>query len=305
MKLLSSNPVLFSICCLVWGSTWIALTYQVNEVHVMLSVGLRFAMAAVLIGVWCLFAKISLRLPFKEHGLIAFSGVLLYTLDYSFLYAAQQHMISALLAVLSSSVIYFNVVLRRVIMGKAIRLEVVIGASLGLLGIVLIFLPEFEAFSMQEGIALGVFLAAVSFFCAACGNVVSEKILAGKVGVLQLNFWAMSYGVIVTTCVAFASGAEVVIPTQSSYYFSLLYLAVFGSVIAFGAYMRLLKQIGADRSAYVVLVYPIVALLISTFFEGYEWSFIAVVGAVIVLLGNAIAMGKLNGYGKRLLQPTV
>jgi drug/metabolite transporter (DMT)-like permease len=294
MKLLSSNTALFSVCCLVWGTTWLAITFQVNELHVMFSVGLRFALAAIVIGIWCLFATVSLHLPLKEHGLIAVAGVLLYTLDYSFLYAAQQHMISALLAVLSSTVIYFNVILRRLFMAKPVRTEVVIGATIGMLGILLIFLPEFEAFSRQENIAFGLLLAMTSFFCAACGNVVSEKILSGKVQVLQMNFWAMTYGMIVTTIIAFGSGAEFIVPTKPSYYYSLLYLAIFGSVIAFGAYMLLLKQIGADRSAYVVLVYPIVALLISTLFEAYIWTTSAIFGAFIVLIGNAIAMGKLN-----------
>ncbi len=294
MSLLSSNTVLFSICTLVWGSTWIAITFQVGDMPVMLSVALRFAIAAAIIGIWCWIKKVSLVLPLKEHKWIALAGVFIYTLDYSFLYAAQQYMISALLAVLSSSVIYFNVILRRLIMGKEMRLEVIIGATVGLLGILMIFLPEFAAFSLQQNITWGLLLAAASFFSAAMGNVISEKILAGKVRVLQMNFWAMTYGVIVTTSFAFLSGADINFPTATSYYISLMYLAVFGSVIAFGAYMKLLSQIGADKSAYVVLVYPVVALLISTLFENYQWTIIAMIGVVVVLLGNAIAMGKLN-----------
>ena len=79
----------------------------------------------------------------------------------------------------------------------------------------------------------------------------------------------------------------------------MLYLALFGSVFAFGAYMKLLKQMGADKAAYVVLVYPMVALVISTFFEGYQWSLLSVIGVVIVLIGNAIAMGKIPGFMRR------
>ncbi|MFT6271005.1 MAG: drug/metabolite transporter (DMT)-like permease [Alphaproteobacteria bacterium] len=104
----------------------------------------------------------------------------------------------------------------------------------------------------------------------------------------------MTYGVSITTTIAFLSGATISIPSEPSYYLSLLYLSVLGSVIAFGAYMRLLKQIGSDRSAYVVLMCPIIALIISTFFEAYEWTGMAVIGVLIVLAGNAIAMGKLN-----------
>ena len=260
----------------------------------MLSVAMRFALAALIIACWCLLKGITLRVPFVQHKWFLAAGVFLYTLDYSFLYAAQQHMISALLAVLSSSVIYFNVVLRRLVMGVPMRLEVVVGATIGLIGIILIFLPEFATFSVQQGIVIGLMFATGSFLSAACGNVVSEKILSGPTRVLQMNFWAMTYGVIVTSSIALLSGATFTWPSDSSYYFSLLYLSVFGSVIAFGAYMRLLKQIGSDKAAYVVLVYPIVALLISTVFEGYKWTIAAVIGAVVVLVGNAIAMGKLN-----------
>ena len=278
----------------MWGSTWIAITYQLGETHVMVSVALRFAIAAFIIGCICAYRNISLRIDIAQHKWFFLAGVFLYTLDYSFLYAAQEHMISALLAVLSSSVIYFNVVLRRVVLGIPMRIEVVLGATIGLLGIIMIFLPEFEAFSLQQGIVVGLMFATVSFLSAACGNITCERILSGGVRVLQLNFWSMTYGVIVTSVVALLSGASFSLPSTVSYYASMLYLSVFGSVIAFGAYMRLVKQIGSDKSAYVVLVYPIVALVISTFFEGYRWTTIAVLGVIIVLIGNAVAMGKLN-----------
>lgn len=294
MPILSSNVFLFAVCACVWGSTWIAINYQIHDMHIMLSVALRFGLAAAIMGIFCLVKGISLKLPLKQHKLIALAGVFLYTMDYSFLYAAQQHMISALLAVLSSTVIYFNVILRRVIMGKAMRTEVILGATVGLVGIVMIFLPEFEAFSTQQGIVVGLMFATGSFLSAALGNVVSEKVLSGEIRVLQMNFWAMTYGVIVTVTIAIISGAKLIWPSESSYYISLLYLVVFGSIIAFGAYMRLLKQIGADKAAYVVLVYPVVALAISTVFEGYTWSLLSLFGVVFVLFGNAIAMGKLN-----------
>lgn len=260
----------------------------------MVSVAVRFAIAAVIIGIWCWLNKISLVLPRRQHKWVALAGLFLYTLDYSFLYAAQHHMISALLAVLSSSVIYFNVILRRIVMKKPIRMEVVCGATVGLIGIVLIFLPEFAKLNLHQSIVVGLMFASGSFFCAAMGNVLSEKILDGPTSVLQLNFWGMSYGVVFTSIVSLLSGASFVLPSNANYYYALIYLAVFGSVLAFGAYMKLLTQIGADKSAYVVLVYPVVALIISTFFEGYQWTIAAIVGVLSVLVGNAIAMGKLN-----------
>ena len=211
-----------------------------------------------------------------------------------FLYAAQQHMISALLAVLSSAVIYFNVVLRRIVLRKPIRIEVIIGATIGLIGIVLIFTPEFTTISNKQGMILGLLFATGSFLSASIGNVLSEKILESKIGVLQMNFWAMTYGVLITSSLIVLQGDSVKIPANMDYYFALLYLALFGSVFAFAAYMKLVQQVGSDKAAYVVLVYPIVALLISSLIENYKWTLYAIIGVIIVLIGNAIAMGKLN-----------
>lgn len=262
-----------------------------------MSVILRFAIAAFLLALWCKIKGISLYVQRTHHKYLALAGIFFYCLDYSFLYAAEKHMISALLAVLSGSVIYFNVVLRRILLGKSIRVEVVVGATLGLFGIILIFAPEFEQLSLHEGITIGLLFATASFLSASIGNVLSERILDTNTEVIPMNFWTMSYGVACTTAVAIVSGTQFVLPTNASYYYSLMYLAIFGSVIAFGAYMKLIKQIGSDKAAYVVLVYPLVALTISTFFEGYMWSQYSILGVCFVIIGNAVAMGK----AKRLL----
>ena len=287
-----SNPMLFAITCLIWGSTWIAINFQISELDPAVSVAFRFTIAAAILGAWCLLRRLPLALPVNIHKQLVLVGLLFYTLDYSFLYAAQHHIISALLALLSSSIIYINVVLRRIMLGKPMRFEVVVGATFGLLGIFLIFIPEFENMNMNEGLVLGLLFAAASFLSAGIGNVVSEKILDAGTPVIQMNFWAMSYSLIFTYGFALVSGAQFSLPTEPNFYYALVYLAVFGSVLAFGAYMKLLQQIGSDKAAYVVLIYPIVALAISTLFEGYEWTALSAIGVVIVLFGNAVAMGK-------------
>jgi drug/metabolite transporter (DMT)-like permease len=226
-------------------------------------------------------------------------GFFLYCLNYTLLYMAQAHIISALLALMSSSIIYFNVVLRRWWLKQPIRLEVVVGATLGLAGIVCMFVPEFSKVSMDAALAAGVSIAFVSFLSASIGNVISERILTSGTPVIQMNFYAMSYAMVMLYITAWVTNETLVVPTAPEFYISLLYLALFGSVLAFGSYMKLLKQIGADKAAYVVLVYPIVALVISTFFEGYTWSWLSVLGVVVVLVGNAIAMGKVPMFMRR------
>ena len=288
------NALLFVTCTLIWGSTWIAINYQINTVAPVVAVAYRFTLAALALGLYCLITRRSLRLPARVHKGAFFVGLFLYTLDYSFLYAAQHHIISALLAVLSSSVIYFTVMMRRFVLKKPIRIEVVVGATLGLIGIGAIFAPEFKSMSVQDGLTLGLLFALCSFLCAAVGNIISEQVLDKTTPVVQFNFFAMSYALIFLYGSGVVSGAEFRFPEQQNFYFALVYLAVFGSVLAFGAYMKLLQNIGSDRATYVVLVYPIVALGISTVFEGYEWTVLSAVGVAVVLMGNAFAMGKFN-----------
>jgi len=284
---------LFSIVALIWGTTWIAITYQLGETNPILSVAVRFALAAVILGGFCVLRGLSLRLPKHLHIKMAAAGLCLYGFEYSLLYLSQQYIVSALVALMSSGMIYVNVVLRRVILKKPIRMEVVIGAAFGMLGIGLIFYPEFAHIKADTLLVFGIALALASFLFAGLGNVLSERILDYGTPVIQMNFWAMSYGTLGIFCFALVSDVQWVLPTRWEYYLALTYLTVFGSVIAFGAYMKLIRQMGSDKTAYVVLVYPIVALSVSTVFEGYQWYLISLLGVVFVLLGNAIAMGKL------------
>tara|TARA_R110002153_G_scaffold14376_2_gene52260 strand:- start:16685 stop:17587 length:903 start_codon:yes stop_codon:yes gene_type:complete len=288
-----SNPVLFSVVVLIWGSTWLAITYQFGEVDPTLSVAYRFFIAAVILFIYCKIKKLSLSLPRHIHIKMAGVGLCLYTLDYTLLYQSQQYIISAIVALMSSGMVYINVLLRRVLLKKPIRKEVMIGATLGMFGIGLIFLPEFAKVSANQYLLLGISLAFSSFFFASLGNVISERILDHGTPVIQMNFWAMSYGVIFIFSAAMFNGAEFSLPTNPNYYYSMFYLSVFGSVLAFGGYMQLVKQMGSDKAAYVVLVYPIIALILSTIFEGYQWHVEAFIGVAVVLLGNAVAMGKL------------
>ena len=291
-----SNSLLFIACSFIWGTTWIAINYQIGEMAPALAVAIRFSIAALILGAWCWHKRLSMRFEKHLHYKLLLLGIFFYTLDYSLLYAAQHHIISALLALLSSTIIYVNVVLRRILLGKPIRMEVVIGATFGMFGIGLIFIPEFESMSLQEGILIGLLLAMGSFLSASIGNIISERIFDQGMPVVQVNFFAMAYSLPFTYSFALYTADTIQLPSVLSFYLALLYLAVFGSVLAFGAYMKLIQQIGSDKAAYTVLVYPLVALLISTVFEGYQWQVISAVGVLAVLFGNAIAMGKLNTY---------
>lgn len=294
-----NSALLFVLCTLIWGSTWIAITFQIGETSEVLAVAWRYTIASVCLGVFCLVKRNTLSYPRHMHIKMAAVGLFLFCLNYTLLYMAQEHIVSALLALLSSSIIYFNVVLRWWWLKQPIKREVVVGATFGLVGICCLFAPEFSSVSMSTGLIIGLVVAMLSFVSAAVGGVVSERALNLGVPVMPMNFYAMTYATVFLYIAALISGESMIIPTSASFYWSLLYLALFGSVLAFGAYMKLVKQIGADKAAYVVLMYPIVALIISTFFEGYSWSWLSVLGVAVVLWGNAIAMGKITMFVRK------
>ena len=162
-----NNATLFALCCLIWGSTWIAITYQIGYTSETFAIALRYLLASACLGIYCVIRRLPLKLPVHVHVKMAAVGLFLYSLNYTLLYMAQAHIISALLALMSSCIIYINVVLRRWWLKEPIRKEVVIGATFGLLGIVCLFVPEFSKVSMDAALATGLAIAFVSFFCAS------------------------------------------------------------------------------------------------------------------------------------------
>lgn len=287
------TSVLFVLCTLIWGSTWIAINFQIVDVNPIVSVTVRFLLAAGCLGLLALVRRARLYYTWRQHAWFALAGIFLYFLDYNFLYLAQKDIISGLLAVLSSSVIYFNVFLRRLVLGLPMRREVLIGATIGALGMLCVFYPEISQMQANDGIWLALGFAALSFISAGFGNITSEHVLTKNVAVISMNFYAMLYGSLISLMFALLMGVDFTIPMDRHYLLALLYLAIFGSVVAFTLFMELVRRLGSDKAAYVVLLYPIVAFLISAIFEDYAVSPLAMVGIAIILVGNAIAMGKL------------
>jgi drug/metabolite transporter (DMT)-like permease len=102
----------------------------------------------------------------------------------------------------------------------------------------------------------------------------------------------MLYGAAFTASLALFTGAKISFHAEAPYVFSLLYLSLFGSVIAFNLYLELLGNIGPDRAAYTVLIVPLIAMVFTTLFEGFVWHNSAIVGIVLLLLGNYLVLTK-------------
>jgi drug/metabolite transporter (DMT)-like permease len=282
---------LYVLAVLIWGSTWLVITFQLGVVDPSVSVTYRFALAALLLICYCLLKRLNLVFKARDHLFMAGQGLLLFGISYWFTYQAELYLTSALAAVISTSIIYFNVFFGRIWLKTPVVKSVLAGALIGSLGILLIFYPELDISARAE-LWLGIGLMFASSILASFGSLLSAYNQRHQLPVVQTNAWGMFYASIFMGLFALISGKTFSFDFSFAYISSLLYLALFGSVIAFGAYLTLLGKIGADKAGYVVLVYPVVALLLSTIFEGYQWSTQAIIGLLLILAGNYIAMKK-------------
>jgi len=286
------NAFLYLITVLIWGSTWLAIKFQLGVVAPELSIAYRFGLAASILIILSLVRRLPLRFDIKSHGFFVLQGLLLFSLNYILVYLAEGYLTSGLVAIIFSLIIIFNVIFGAIFLGNPIRTRVMIGAILGLAGLAFVFWPELSSFSLSSLQILGLIMAFIATISASLGNVVSARNQRHDLPVLQTNAYGMLYGALFMLILAFFRGAQLEFDTSPGYIVSLIYLAVFGSVIAFGSYLTLLGRIGLDRAAYVTVLFPVIALLLSTIFEDLQWGVPQLLGVVLILFGNAVVLTK-------------
>ena len=289
---LGSPAALFTISTLIWGSTWLAIKFQLGVVAPEVSVALRFALAALLLAAWCAMSGRSLRFGLRAHAFIALQGALLFGLNYIAVYWAERCAASGLVAVLFSTIVFMNPIGARLLFGTALTLRMLIAAVLGVSGVALLFVPELAEARRGGNAALGIVLGLAATAIASGGNLAAIRNQRAGIPVLPSTAWGMGYGALVAAIAALVQGASWAIDVRASYLVSLLYLAVFGSIVAFGAYLTLLKQVGAGPASYVGVATPVMAMLLSTLFEGYRWTPVAAFGVALALAGNWLALKR-------------
>lgn len=284
---------LYALVVAIWGSSWIGLKLQVGaDVAVLASVTYRFALAGVLLVALALARGHSLRLSRGQHLRVAAQGMVLFGANYLCFYAAAQHLTSGLLAVAFSTVIVLNIILGALFLGLRLEARMAGGAVLGLGGIALVFWPEVSSLSLADAGLKGVLLALGGTACAAIGMTLSAANQKAGLKVMPTNAFGMLYGAAAVGAVALATGTPFSFAWTWGYAGGLAYLVVFSSVIAFSAYLTLLGRIGPARASYASVLFPVVALGISTVVEGYAWTPAAFAGVALVLLGNVLVLTK-------------
>jgi len=216
----------------------------------------------------------------------------LFCTNYVLIYMGSQHLTSGLVALAFSSVTIMVIIVGALLFGFPIRPRIVFGALVGMAGISLVFWPEIRAFDLSQAGTLGLVLSLAGTFSATLGMLTSARNQRAGIPVLQNNAYSMAYGFAFITLFSVVRGLPFQFDMSIEYVSSLIYLSVFATVIAFWSYITLIGRIGADRASYSAVLFPIVALTLSTVFEGFVWTGIALAGVALVLGGNVLVLAK-------------
>ena len=287
-----NNYILFLITLFCWSPTWYLIKFQLGYVDPLVSVFYRFLIAAIIIFIYLVIKNKNLKFSINHHFWFLFFGTCLYSINYVFFYLSNTYLISAFPAIVFSTVVIMNILGEKFYFNKKPSLKTLIGAIIGMIGIIIIFNEEIFNFSLSEGTHIGLFLALIGTFCASTGNMVHQRNLNNNFPPIQTIAYAMLYGSLVTFFVTKIRGAELLFENSISYISSLLYLAIFGSIFAFISYLKLLEKVGPGRAGYVGVVMPVLALIISTIFEKLEWQIDLIIGLPILIIGAVLVINQ-------------
>jgi len=277
--------LLYASVVFAWSSSWYPLSLQMGVVAAEVSLVWRFAAAAALMFAISRWRRVPLGYGRDEHLRFALLGVFLFSTNFAMFYNASLFVASGLLAVILSTSSLINVLMVAALNKTRPQAQQLAASVMGLAGLGLIFAPEWQL-SPTVGIALIFGGFGTLSFCI--GNLLSAASQKRGVHVLASTSWGMVYGTCFLTLVAVIRGHEFIIDPTAVYLGSLAWLIVISSVLAFASYLSLIGRIGPGRAAYATVVFPVFALLISAIYEDYQWSWLALVGLALVMVGNMV-----------------
>lgn len=285
-----SNLQLFATCVLIWGTTWLAITFQLGTIAPELSVGYRFITASIVLFAYCRWRGLTLRFAWRQHADFFMLGASMFCVSYIFVYYAETYIVSAMVAVAYSASPMIVMLMARALFATPITMQVTIGALLGIGGIVCAFWQEFANISSSRNAELGAVFAALSVIASAAGSMAATRVHARGYSTWSSMAWGMLYGGVTALVIGVALGKPLLFEATAEYVGSLLYLAVFGSVVTFACYLTLQARIGLARAAYVGVMTPILALVVSFFFEKFAWGWLTTIGVALLLAGNIVML---------------
>ena len=281
----------FGIVTLIWGSTWLVIRDQLGVVPPSWSVSYRFALAAIVMAGYALWRRDGWRIGWHGFAFSALIGVAQFCLNFNFVYRAEQHVTSGLVSVVFALLLVPNALFGRIFLGQRLGGQLIVGATIAMAGIVLLFVNEARIDPHGPGEVLtGIGFTLLAILSASTANVMQATPTAAKYPMATMLAVAMAVGALTDAAFALATVGPPVVEMRAAYWAGIAYLGVFASALAFPLYFGVLRAIGPAKAAYSSVIVPVIAMCLSTLFEGYRWSGLAVAGAALAAVGLVIAL---------------
>jgi drug/metabolite transporter (DMT)-like permease len=291
------NIVLYIACVLIWGTTWYAITMQLGVVAPEVSLTYRFGGATLILLIYALGTRRSLKISLADHGFAVLLGICMFSLNYALTYYGTQYISSGLVAVLFTVLTFMNLANERLCFGLRADWRILSASFIGLAGVGLIFMPELASLASGSDRLMGMALVVAGTYLASLGNMVAIRNTRRGIRPTIMSVYGMAYGTLFLGLSAVIQGKPFIIEHTTRYLGSLAYLSVMGTAVAFVCYLELIRRIGSGRAAYTSVIIPLVALTVSTFFENYHFTAISSAGVALVLIGNALALtGRIKAH---------
>jgi drug/metabolite transporter (DMT)-like permease len=295
------NFAAFLLVSLIWGGTWLVIRDQIASVPANWSIAYRFVVAAA--GMFALAALRREALLLTKGGMrwALLLGLFQFTLNFAFVYQAEAHITSGLVAVMFALLVVPNAVLGRILLRQPITGAFVVGSGIAAVGVALLFAHEWRSSpATLAEVLLGAGLALCGILSASAANITQAMDGAKRQPFLALLAWSMVVGVALNAALALATAGPPQFDPRPSYALGILYLGLAGSVVTFPLYYGLVRKVGAGQAAYSSVIVPVVAMALSTLFEGFVWGPLPAAGAAITLVGMVVAMrGRANAPPRR------
>lgn len=281
----------FVIITLIWGSTWLVIRDQLGVVPPGWSVTYRFAAASLAMFLYAAATRTPLTVPRACWPLVLLVGLTQFVLNFNLVYRAEAYVTSGLVAVVFALLIVPNAILARIFLGQGLSRPFLLGSLVALAGIGLLFAHELKLDgSDNSAVYKGIGFTLLGVLSASAANVAQATERARSLPVATLVAWSMAIGALADGAIARASAGPPVFDPRPGYIAGLLYLGLAASALAFLLYYRIIREIGAARAAYSSVIIPVIAMGLSTVFEGYRWSVTAALGAALTLAGLIVAL---------------
>lgn len=280
----------FMLTGTIWGSTWFVITGQIAGVPAAWGVFYRFMLATPALFALAVAMGNRLKLNRAEHSLALGVGIAQFSGNFLFVYHAEAHITSGIVAVMFALLMVPNAVFARVFIGERAAGGFIGGSLVAIAGVALLLVHEWNAAPLGGNVLLGIVLAVGGMLAASIANVVQANPTGRGVPMVSFLAWAMVYGVACDFVFALATQGPPQVPTAWQFWAGTAYLAIVGSVVTFPLHYNLVREIGAGRTAYNAIVTVCVAMLLSTLFEGFVWDALSACGMALALAGMGLAL---------------